>query len=137
MVVNQILWVAGNVVGLLIFVSALIFSVAYPLLFKFRETTAGPKIWQAILSTAGFGLLAFLGIFVDGRVPAWELPMDVAWWRPLVRLIVYGFIGYSYGSLVWLLVVRRWFPKKIKTAPAGLLDVAPRHENEKSVPPGL
>lgn len=115
--VNTVLWVAGNLIGLSIFLSALIFALAYPILFNPALTTAGKRIWRAIFSVGGFGLLAVIGTFIDGRVPWTEMPADVDAWRPIVRIVIYGFIGYSYASLVGLLVLRRFFPNRIKITP--------------------
>jgi hypothetical protein len=114
---NTVLWVVGNVVALSIFLSALLFAIVYPILFNPSLTTAGKLIWRAIFSVGGFGLLAVIGIFIDGRVPWNEMPDDVDPLRPVVRFIVFGFIAYSYASLVGLLVLRRFFPGKIKVVP--------------------
>jgi len=114
---NHVLWVTGNLVSLTIFISAMIFAVAYPILFKFEQTTAGKLIWRSIFSVGGFGLLAVIGTFIDGRVNWTEIPPDIEWWRPLVRMVVYGVISYTYASLVALLVLRRFFPHKLVVAP--------------------
>lgn len=127
---NTFVWVLGNIIAFTVFIAALVFAVLYPILFDVNLTTAGRMIWRAILSVAGFGFLVVLGIFVDGRAEWFEFPDSVAWWRPLVRLIIYGFIGYTFTSLVVLLLVRRFKPGILKTAPTGVfedtLNVRPR-----------
>lgn len=133
-VVNAIAWVAGNIVVLVIAISASAFVLLYPLLFEFEKTTAGLLIWRAVLSLALLGGLVCLGIFVDGRVPWWQYPGDVVGWRPLLRLAVYGFIAYTFASLVALLVIRRWWPDKVKTAPKEWVEnVKPRQLRHKDL----
>lgn len=123
--INTFLWVSGNLVAASIFVSALVFAIAYPILFNPGLTTAGKLIWRAIFSVGGFGFLAVIGTFIDGRVEWFELPPDVDPWRPLVRVVIYGFIAYTFGSLVVLLFLRRFAPERLRTAPE-TLNVEPR-----------
>lgn len=127
-VVNHILWVAGNIIILLIFVAALSFAIIYPLLFNPKLTTGGRLVWRAIFSVAGIGLMVVIGLFVDGRSEWWELPPNILWWRPALRVLVYGYVAYSFGSLVALLFVRRFWPKQVEVAPEveSTLSVRPR-----------
>ncbi len=130
---STVVWVLGNLVALGIFFSAGTFAVLYPLLFNIRVTTVGPHIWRAILSVAGFGVLAVLGLFVDGRVNWWEMPTDVAWWRPLLRLAIYGLIAYSFTSLSVVLIMRRFWPHRLKTKPlVDALDIPARSFGSRS-----
>lgn len=114
---STVVWVLGNVIAFLVFAAAAAFSILYPILFKVELTTGGKLIWRAILSTAGFGLLVVIGLFVDGRSEWTEMPPNVIWWRPLSRLMVYGFIAFTFSSLVALLLRRRFWPKTVVTAP--------------------
>lgn len=115
--INSFLWVAGNIVLAVIFFTSLAFAIVYPLLFKVEETTGGQRIWRAIFSVAGFGLLNYLGLFIDGSVPFTELPPNVAVWRPILRLVIYLMIAHSFAGLVSYLLQRRFWPKKLKMAP--------------------
>ena len=127
---NTFFWVAGNLVAASVFVSSLLFSVLYPILFNPSLTSAGKLIWRAILSIAGFGLLVVTGLFIDGQVEWWQMPADIAWWRPVTRLAVYLLIAYTFASLVWLLIARRFWPHTLRTAPPlpdeDTLNVKPR-----------
>lgn len=125
--VNTVFWVTGNLIAASIFVSGLAFAIIYPILFNPSLTTAGKYIWRAIFSVGGFGFLAVVGTFVDGRVEWFELPPDVDWWRPAIRLVIYGIIAYTFWSLVALLFVRRFHPERLRTAPEDTLNVKPRH----------
>lgn len=126
-------WVLGNLVALGIFFSAAVFAVLYPILYNIRVTTVGPHIWRAILSVAGFGFLVVIGLFVDSRVDWWQMPEDVAWWRPLLRLVIYGLIAYSFTSLSVVLIVRRFWPHRLKTRPlTTALDIPPRTFGSRS-----
>jgi hypothetical protein len=115
--INEIAWVLGNITVLVIFFAALAFGIIYPLFFRYRETAVGIAVWRAVISVAGFGLLAVMAFFIDGRTEWSMMPQDVSPWRPMVRLLIYGFIGHSFATLVYILLVRRFAPHKIKTAP--------------------
>lgn len=121
---NTFVWVLSNLVLATVFVASVAFAVGYPLLFKI-STTGGWRIWRAILSIAGFGLLSVIGIFVDPATGSWlELPEGIAWWRPVVRLIIFALIAQSFASLVIYLVQRRFFPQKLQLPPelTGLME---------------
>lgn len=121
------LWVGGNILGLLIFFSAAIFSVLYRIWFDPRTTTAGYLIGQAILAVAGFGLLTVLGVFVNGATDWWDRPGYVEWWRPGIRLIIYALIAYTFARLVVLLYLRKFRPERLKTRPDETTLVRVRH----------
>lgn len=112
------LWVLGNLVVLSVFLSASLFAILYPIFWDWRHwTTAGTRIWRAILSVAGLGLLIVIGLFLDGSVEWWQMPSNVSGWRVLLRLVVYGLIAYSFADLVKTLVIRKFWPERLKTAP--------------------
>jgi hypothetical protein len=122
---NTILWVVGNLTALSIAVSALAFSVLYRLFFNPRLTSAGASIERAVFSVAGFGVLAVIGLFLDGSVDWWILPEHTAWWRPTLRMVVYGYIAYAFGHLVYTLVVYRFFPRRVKARPFDVMTRSP------------
>lgn len=85
-----------------------------------------------MLSLVGVIILSFLGIFVDPSSDTdwWEYPFEtVDAWRPVLRLVVYAFVAYSITTLAWLLVMRKWYPHKLKKA-SDLTLVKPRHTTE-------
>lgn len=115
--VNTWIWVISNILIFLVFISAGFFSLGYPLLFKI-ETTGGWRLWRAILSIAGFGLLSVLGTYVDPQgAPWWALPPGIAWWRPVIRLAVFALVSLSFASLAAYLIQRRFFTSKLKIRP--------------------
>jgi hypothetical protein len=114
---NTFIWIVSNILVFAIFVSAAIFGVAYPLLFKI-ETTGGWRIWRAILSIAGFGFLSVIGTFIDPQTtPWWALPPSVDWWRPVVRFVIFGVVAQSFISLVIYLLQRRFNSKRLVIRP--------------------
>lgn len=115
--INDVLWVAGNVLALVVFLLATTAAILYPLFFNVRVTTAGRVISRAILSVAAFSALAVIGLFFDSSVGWNEYPAHVEDWRPSVRFVIYLFIVFSFGSLVRLLVARRFWPDTLRTAP--------------------
>lgn len=129
-VVNTALWVLGNITVLLVVLAALVFSVLYPILFNPRLTSGGQRIWEAIGSVAGIGLLVVVGLFMDGDGRWWAVPDTVVGWWPLFRLIIFGWVAYTFGRLVVFLIRRRFWPKQLKTrdntVPENTLEVRPR-----------
>lgn len=130
-VLNTVLWVAGNVELAYTSVMLVVFVVAYFIIFDPRATTGGKLIFQFMLSLMGVLILVFIGIYIDPTDEnAWmQMPMTVDWWRPSVRFVIYGFVAYSITQLFVLLVKRKWFPHKLKTA-SDLTLVQPRHTGE-------
>ncbi len=128
--VNETLWVLGNGTVLAIVLAALIFSILYPILFNPRLTSGGQRIWEAISSVAGIGLLVVLGLFADNDGSWWRLPEGSAGWWPLFRFLVFGWVAYTFGRLVVFLIRRRFWPKNLKTrdsaVPENTLEVHPR-----------
>lgn len=118
-VTNDVFLFLTNFIIVYIGLAILVFTVGYYVLFDPRATTAGKFIWRFSLSLVGFVVLVFIGVFID--------PDNVLWWRPLIRLIVYGYVAFTITGLAVVLILRKWKPTAIKTA----LDrdsVKPRHE---------
>lgn len=126
-IINTVAWIATNVIIIYIGAALLIFTVGYYILFDVKATTAGRFIWRFALSLVGVIALVFIGIWVDpssGR--SWfQYPGDVVWWRPLVRLLVYVYVGFTITGLAVLLGIRKWSPGQIKITPLKNL-VVPR-----------
>lgn len=116
--VNAVAWVLSNLVLAYSAVALVVFVAGYYILFDPSATTGGKFIFRFMLSLVGVMALVFVSIFVDpanGRL--WFVyPGDVALWRPVVRLGVYTYIAFTITSLAVLLVVRKWYPNKLKTA---------------------
>lgn len=131
-VVNTVAWVVGNVILAYTAVALILFLIAYYAIFDPSATTGGRLIFRFMLSLAGVIVLVSIGIFVDPS-PDREWFMyptgAVEWWRPLLRLSIYGFVAYSISSLAWLLAVRKWWPHKVKKA-SDIILVKPRHTSE-------
>lgn len=118
-VINTVAWVSGNVVLVYTALALLVFLASYYAIFDPSATTGGKLIFRFMLSMAGVILLVFIGIFVDPSPDReWFKYPDgtVEWWRPLLRLAVYGFVTFSISSLAWLLAVRKWWPHRVKKA---------------------
>lgn len=117
--INAVAWVLGNVVLAYTAVALLGFLVAYYSIFDPSATTGGKMIFRFMLSLAGVIVLVSIGIFVDPSPDQeWFIfpEASVEWWRPILRLAIYGFVAYSISSLAWLLAVRKWWPYKVKKA---------------------
>jgi hypothetical protein len=126
--INAGAWIASNVLILYIAILLVIFVVFYFVVFDPRATTAGKNIFRFITSLVGVIGLVFIGSFVDpssGR--AWnQYPGDIIFWRPILRLAVYGYVAYAVTALVALLVIRKWWPQKLRTS-LDLQLIKPRH----------
>ena len=130
--INTVAWVLGNVVLAYTAFALIAFLIAYYTVFDPSATTGGRLIFRFMLSLAGVIVLVFVGIFVDPSPDQdWSrFPVEsVEWWRPLLRLAIYGFVAYSISSLAWLLAVRKWWPHKVKKA-SDINLVKVRHTNE-------
>ena len=131
-VINPIAWVAANLILAYVSFALVVFVVMYYALFDPRATTGGRLIFRFMLSLVGVIVLSSIGIFID-PVPNREwfsYPGDyVEWWRPLLRLVIYGFVAFTVTSLAVLLVRRKWFPNNLKMAPQPLVVV--RHETSE------
>lgn len=115
---NSIAWVVSNILVAYIAAVLIIFVVGYFSLFDPRATTGGRFIFRFALSLIGVIGLVFISLFIDPRLGAmWYMyPGDVLLWRPSVRLIAYAYVAYTITGLAVLLVVRKWFPHKLRTA---------------------
>jgi len=127
-VLNQILWVLGNVLLMYSSIALLVFLTAYLIIFDPRATTGGKLIFQFMLSLIAVMATVVIGIYIDPTANhSWlVLPDGVAVWRPALRFLVYGFVAYSITSLAILLVMRRWFPQRLKKA-SDMSLAQPRH----------
>lgn len=129
--INSLAWIGSNILVAYISVLLVIFVVFYFIVFDPRATTAGKNIFRFITSLVGVIGLVFIGSYVDpvqGR--AWnQFPGDVIFWRPILRFAVYGYVGYAVTSLVIVLIIRKWWPWKIRTA-LDLQLVKPRKDDQ-------
>lgn len=115
---NHFAWVFSSVILVYIFVMLLVFVVGYYALFNPKVTTAGRYIFRFFVSLIAVIGLVVIGLFVDPQGSTrWNvLPEDILYWRPTVRLIGYIYVAFSITSLSVLLVMRKWFPHKMRTA---------------------
>lgn len=115
---DSFFWIGANILVLYIAIGLVVFLTGYALLFDPRATTAGKFVYRFMLSLFGVVILVFISLWLDpspGR--AWyEYPGDVLWWRPAFRFFVYLGVAYTITALAILLVIRRWFPDKLKTS---------------------
>lgn len=116
--INAIAWVVSNVLLAYSAGALVLFLGAYFYFFDPRATTGGRLIFQFMLSLVGVISLNVIGIFINPTANnTWlSYPEGVEPWRPVVRLIVYGFVAYAVTSLAVLLILRKWFPDKVKKA---------------------
>lgn len=131
-VVNTVAWVLANLTILYIGVFVLAFVIMYYIFFDPNATTAGKMIFRFMLSLVGVIGLVFIGIFVDpigGRTPL-SYDGEAEWWRPLVRFGVYAYVAFSITTLAIALVMRKWFPHKVKKK-ADLALVKPRNDTSE------
>lgn len=128
-IVNQIMWVAANITLAYIACVLMVFVVMYYALFDPKATTGGKLIFRFMLSLVGVIGLVFIGIFIDPAPDReWFLyPAEAELWRPALRLAIYGYVAFTITSLAILLVKRKWWPHKVRTAPTQEL-VKVRHE---------
>ena len=129
-VINPIAWVLGNLLVAYDAISIIVFVIGYIIIYDPSTTTAGKLIFRFFVSLMGLIILVFIATYIDPAADhIWlELPNDVDAWHPVFRTIVYGYIGYSVTSLAVLLVIRKWWPNKVNTAPDL---VKPRHETNE------
>lgn len=116
-VINAFLWVGANLFIVYIAVIVVGFVVMYYVWFDPSATTAGKMIFRFMLSLVGVIGLVFIGVFVDpahGRSPTSAPSPDVEFWRPLVRFVVYGYVAFTITALAFALILRKWFPQRVK-----------------------
>lgn len=130
--INAVLWVVSNVLLAYSAIMLVLFLIAYIAIFDPKATTGGKLIFRFMISLVGVISLSFIGIFID-PVPGrdwWSFPVgEVEWWRPVLRVLIYGFTAFSISALIKLLVYRKWFPQKLKKA-SDINLVQPRHTSE-------
>lgn len=129
-VINHIAWVIGNILIAYDVFSVIVFVIGYYIIYDPKATTAGKLIFRFFVSLLGLIILVFVGTYIDpsGDRSWLDIPDDVDAWRPVFRCIVYGYIAFAMTSLAVLLVVRKWWPQKVKTAP---YLIKPRHETHE------
>jgi hypothetical protein len=111
-------WVVANVILAYIAFVLLIFVIGYYVLFDPKSTTAGRFIFRFAVSLVLIVGLTFVGLFVDPKHDEmwFQYPVEIAWWRPFVRLIGFGYAAFAVTSLTILLGYRKWAPSKLRTA---------------------
>jgi hypothetical protein len=130
--INAVAWVLGNILLAYAFFAIIVFLIAYALIYDPSSTTAGRLIYRFMLSIVGISSLVFIGIFIDPSPDrAWYAypAASVENWRPVLRLLIYGYVAFTISDLARLLVLRKWFPHMVTTA-RDL--VTPRHDNTGS-----
>lgn len=129
--INEYAWIIGNLLVSYTAVTILAFVIMYAILFDPRATIAGKFIFRFMLSLVGITVLVFIGTFIDpSHDREWyNLPADVEAWRPLLRVVIYGYVAYTITSLSCLLVIRKWYPRGLKNQ-QDLSLVVPRHTTE-------
>lgn len=115
--INTVLWVMSNALVGYIALASVLFVVGYLILFDPLTTTAGKIVFRLMVSLAGVMVLVVIGVFLDNRPDQDWLTFhgDTLWWRPGVRLIVYGYLAYATTTLLSFLMVIKWFPSRLKT----------------------
>lgn len=116
-VINTIAWVGANLLVAYIALLVILFVVMYYIFFDPKATTAGKMIFRFMLSLVGVIALIFIGTFIDpssGNGPLGGPSETVDWWRPVVRFVVYAYVAFTITSLATALVLRKWFPDKVK-----------------------
>lgn len=115
--INTVLWIVSNVLVGYIAMASVLFVVGYLILFDPLTTTAGKIVFRLMISLAGVMVLVVIGVFLDNRPDQDWLTFqgDTLWWRPGVRLIIYGYMAYAATTLLNFLIVIKWFPSRLKT----------------------
>lgn len=134
--VNNFAWVAGNILVAYTAFAIIVFVIAYYVLFDPKATTAGKFIFRFMLSLVGVIVLVFIGTYIDPSPNrGWAvLPPDVTTWRPVLRLLIYGYVAFTITSLAYLLAIRKWRPNTVKSDQDRDL-VEPRHTKENPIIP--
>ena len=128
-VINTIAWIGSNLALAYIAIVVVLFVVMYYVFFDPKATTAGKMIFKFMLSLVGILFLVYIGVFVNpvGAGPFHPPAEYVEPWRPILRLVVYGYVAWTVTSLAIALILRKWFPHKVKKK-ADLALVKPRHD---------
>jgi predicted permease len=133
---NEFAWVTSNIILAYSAIVLPIFLAAYFYFFDPRATTGGRLIFQFMVSLVGIIALNVIGIFINPTANnIWYiLPEGTDTWRPTVRLVIYGFVAYSITSLAILLIMRKYFPHKLKTAAAIALVKVRKNDKDSTGP---
>lgn len=113
---NTVAWILSNLLIIYIGFVLVLFVIGYAAVFDPRSTTGGRLIFQFTASLIGVIGIIFIGVFVNPQMNRlwWNYANDIFWWRPTLRLLVFGYVGYTITSLVILLAKRRFFPERVK-----------------------
>lgn len=116
--INAIAWITTNVVIIYIGVILTVFVLAYYALFDPKATTGGKLIFRFALSLLGVIALVIVGIYVNpSNDRSWfAYSGDTVWWRPIVRFVIYGYVAYAITNLTKFVIIRKFWPHKLKTA---------------------
>jgi hypothetical protein len=135
--INPWLWTLANIeLGLFFFFIAF-YVVFYWLAFDIHDTEAGERIYSTLRSLFWIALLGFIGTYVNPHLPFYVYPEDTFWWRPLLRVILYGVVTLSIFRLD-LLVFNRWrhgSPMRIELTPKYERLRRGRRHDDKVEPP--
>jgi hypothetical protein len=94
-----------------------LFVILYSILFNPTVTSVGRMIRRVMIALFVLGGVTVVHAF---------LPETPEWW-PVVRLLLWCYLTYAFGSFVWVLLARRFWPRRLRTKrDAGAL--RPRHE---------
>lgn len=130
-VINAIAWIGANILVAYIALVVVLFVIMYYIFFDPGATTAGKMIFRFMLSLVGVIGLVYIGIFIDPSIRGpFEHAEDVAEWRPIIRLAVYAYVAFTITALAITLVMRKWFPQKVKKK-QDLKLVKPRHDTSE------
>lgn len=136
--INIIAWVGANLFVAYIAVLVVLFVIMYYAFFDPKATTAGKMIFRFMLSLVGIIALVFIGIFINpshSNGPFSGPGPVVDWWRPVLRFGIYGYVAFTITSLAAALIMRKWFPERVKKK-SDLDLVKPRHDtNDITVVP--
>jgi hypothetical protein len=123
--INSFSWITANLLQAYTAAVLLFFVVAYYFWYDPKATTAGRFVFRFMVSLLGVMALIYIGSWLDpapGR--RWnEYPGDVLWWRPILRLVVYTYVAFSITAISAVLVMRKFWPHKLKTADKETLKV--------------
>ena len=128
-VINTIAWIGSNLILAYIAVVVFLFVILYYVFFDPKATTAGKMIFKFMLSLVGILVMVCIGVFIDpqGAGPFQPPGVNVESWRPILRLVIYGFVAWTVTTLTIALIMRKWFRHKVKKK-SDLALVKPRHD---------
>jgi len=113
---NTYAWVFSNVLVGIVAVLVVIFVFVYSILWDPKATTGGKLIFRFMVSLIGVIGLVAISLFLDpvsGR-EWYSYPGDVLIWRPTLRLIIYGYVAIKVVQLIVFLILRKFWPHKLK-----------------------